>query len=205
MTKNLYEALREKARTHGDKTLFLHEDRTVTFGQTLEKVDALAAAFKKRGVEKGSTFAISLRNCPEFVFAYLALSRLGAAAVPINFLVTKPAELEYLLTNSGAAGVLTQKEFLKNYERIRSKVPQARIWVGLDVRPEGGETLQDLIEERKGDVVWRWHPEERKKIDAERRARVDKKLAEKAERYRTMREEKDKKEAGEEEKEEKDE
>jgi NADH:ubiquinone oxidoreductase subunit B-like Fe-S oxidoreductase len=78
---------------------------------------------------------------------------------------------------------------------------------GCPVRPEalidGFLKLQDLIEERKDEVVWRMHPEERKKVDAERRARVEKKLAEKAERYRKMKEDKEKKEEAEEKKEEK--
>jgi NADH-quinone oxidoreductase subunit B len=64
---------------------------------------------------------------------------------------------------------------------------------GCPVRPEalidGFLKLQDLIDENKDKDIWRKHPEERKKLDAERRKRVEKKLAEKIERYRKEREE----------------
>jgi NADH-quinone oxidoreductase subunit B len=75
---------------------------------------------------------------------------------------------------------------------------------GCPARPEalidGFLKLQDLMEENKSKDVWRKHPEERKKVDAERRKRVEKKLAEKIERYRKLREAKGEEEKEEEEK-----
>ena len=41
--------------------------------------------------------AIVHRNAPEFVVAYFAINRLGAIAVPINFMVSKADELAYML------------------------------------------------------------------------------------------------------------
>jgi long-chain acyl-CoA synthetase len=146
---NLYELLREKARTHGSSILFDAEERKITYAEALASVEAIAAGLAFRGVRKGDRFAIALRNCPEFVLVYLALARIGAAAVPINFLVTKPEELKYLLEDSGACGVVTQKEFFKGYHAVQPDVPKVRLWLGLDEAPLGGELLSKLLSENR--------------------------------------------------------
>jgi NADH-quinone oxidoreductase B subunit len=69
---------------------------------------------------------------------------------------------------------------------------------GCPARPEalidGFFKLQELIDENKNKDVWRRHPEERKKVIAERRKRIEAKLAAKAERYKKKVEEKGKEE-----------
>lgn len=78
---------------------------------------------------------------------------------------------------------------------------------GCPARPEalidGFLKLQDRILVSRDEDVWRMHSEERKKLDSERRKRVEKKLAEKSERYKKIRETKDKKADGGEEEEKK--
>jgi long-chain acyl-CoA synthetase len=151
--ENLYERLKATSETYGRRVFLRLGDRSFTYSQSLAEVDALAAGFAARGLKAGDCVAFSLRNGPEFVLAYLALSRLGAVVVPINFMVTKGAELAYMLRDSGAVGLLTQKEFLKNFERVREDVPGVRLWLGVDEAPAGGELLADVARDGRGKVA----------------------------------------------------
>jgi 2-furoate---CoA ligase len=67
----------------------------------------LGAGFRRLGVDHGDRVLIALRNRLEHVLTYWALQRLGAVPVPINFRLA-PAEIRYLLTDSGAAVALCE-------------------------------------------------------------------------------------------------
>jgi long-chain acyl-CoA synthetase len=142
--RNLYELLKRQADVHGRRVFLRAPDRAWTYRDCLAEVDALSAGLAARGVKAGDAFGISLRNNPEFVLTSFALSRLGAAAVPLNFLVTKSAELVYMLRDAAAVGILTEKEFLPQFERARAELPGVRLWLGVDVAPAGGERLADV-------------------------------------------------------------
>jgi long-chain acyl-CoA synthetase len=120
----------------GEKTAYVIGARRVTFAAVYEDVLSVAEGLRAEGVKKGDRVAIVHRNAPEFVVAYFALSRLGAIAVPINFMVQKPDELAYMLRDSGALGVVTQEEFLPGLRGAAEKCPTLKaLWV-TDESPE---------------------------------------------------------------------
>ncbi|MCF2532429.1 AMP-binding protein, partial [Yinghuangia soli] len=106
------------ARRHGLADLLARSavrtpDKTaVVFGelrQSFAELDALvtrtAAGFAARGVAKGDRIVLLARNSHGFAVAYFALARIGAVSVPVNFMLTPP-EVAYVLTHSGAVGVV---------------------------------------------------------------------------------------------------
>src|SRR5579862_5156250 len=68
-------------------------DRVTTFGQLETLVDKATAAFKQSGVAIKDPVLLCSPNCAEVVAATLALWRLGAVAMPVDFRVT-PGELQ---------------------------------------------------------------------------------------------------------------
>jgi 2-furoate---CoA ligase len=68
---------------------------------------ALGAGLRRLGVGHGDRVLIALRNRLEHVVTYWTLQRLGAVAVPVNFRLA-PAELRYLLLDSGASLALCE-------------------------------------------------------------------------------------------------
>lgn len=98
-------------------------ENIVTFGELRRLVLCAAAGFEKKGIEKGDCVAIIHRNGAEFVIAYFGLLRLGAIAVPINYMVQKPEELGYMLKHVEAKGVITQREFLRGILKTKETVP----------------------------------------------------------------------------------
>jgi long-chain acyl-CoA synthetase len=59
------------------------EDPPLTYGQVEQQVFALAASLTARNIGKGDKVAILGENSPQWVLAYLAITAIGAVAVPI--------------------------------------------------------------------------------------------------------------------------
>ncbi len=118
------------AQEGGEKAAIVFEGRELSFLDLRRQVFETAEGLRRAGVRKGDRLAIVHRNAPEFVVAYFAANRLGAIAVPINFMVSKADELAYMLNDCGAVGVVTQSEFLKGLTGAAAKTPSIRaLWV----------------------------------------------------------------------------
>lgn len=115
-------------------------ERSVTFEELRRLVLKAAAGFRARGIAKGDCVSIVHRNGLEFITAYFALVRLGAIAVPINFMVQKAEELRFMLDHCGAKGVVTQREFLPGLMAAKRFLPELeRVWCSDErrrVRPD---------------------------------------------------------------------
>jgi len=121
--KDLYSCLAKTAGRYPEETSFVTDDRRLSWAELLSAADGAADLFWQLGLRKGDRAAIVLRNSPEFVIAYFAMVKIGAVAVPINFLVSKAEEISYILENSACKGVVTEKEFIKTYAAVKKKLP----------------------------------------------------------------------------------
>jgi len=122
--------LDRSAQEGGGKTALIFGDREISFHGVRQQVLEIAEGLRRSGIVKGDRVAIVHRNAPEFVIAYFAINRLGAIAVPINFMVSKADELAYMLGDCGAKGVFTQNDFLPGLSAAAAKCPELRaLWV----------------------------------------------------------------------------
>jgi acyl-coenzyme A synthetase/AMP-(fatty) acid ligase len=92
------------------------QNRTLTFRELLEKIDALAATLRESSLAPGGRIALLLPNGFEFVFAFLAPAALGAVIVPLDPTM-KPADLIHILEDSGCSHVLTDPACLDEETR----------------------------------------------------------------------------------------
>jgi len=83
---------------HGGR---IAEERAYSFFEMNERVDRIAAALAERGVRAGDRIVVMVKNRPDFVIAQIAAGKLGCGAVSCSYRST-PAELEYVVTHSGA-------------------------------------------------------------------------------------------------------
>ncbi len=130
--KTLYSCLAKTAERHPEETAYVTGEKRMSWHEVLYSVDRAADMFWQLGLRKGDRAAIVLRNSPEFIIAYFAMGKLGAVAVPINFLVSKGEEIAYILENSACKGVITEKEFVRNYTAVRDKAPGLKFLVSAD-------------------------------------------------------------------------
>jgi len=130
--KDLYSCLAKTAERNPEETAFVTGDKSMSWHEVLYSVDRAADMFWQLGLRKGDRAAIALRNSPEFVIAYFAMAKLGAVAVPINYMVSKTEELSYILGNSACKGVVTEKEFVKNYLAVKKNMPGLKFMLSAD-------------------------------------------------------------------------
>ena len=118
-------ALRFTVRAHPERIAFYFRDRTWTYGELEDGVARCAGGLHRLGLRPGDACGLVLRNCPEFVVLFFALCRLGAVAVPVNFL-EKGEKLGYIFADAGVKACLTSKEFLKQVHEAQKKAPHLR-------------------------------------------------------------------------------
>ncbi|MHA1386000.1 MAG: AMP-binding protein [Candidatus Helarchaeota archaeon] len=75
-----------------------------------------ANALKKLGVKKGDPIAINSKNCPEFIIAMWACTKIGAILVPINPLLKK-LEVSHILKDCGNVKIAIVHE--KNFKLFK--------------------------------------------------------------------------------------
>ena len=140
MFRNAPETLRdlfEQARS--DETFLVFEDERYSFDETAQKVAQLANVLTKQfGVKKGDRIAISMRNYPEWVFAFNAATSIGAVAVAMNSL-WQSEEMAFGLKDSGAKILFADSERLARLAPIRA---------GLDIQVIGVrcEAFDDVVD-----------------------------------------------------------
>ncbi len=105
--QNWSNQLARHALMQPDATALRYLGDTVTWAGLDHRVTRLAAALSRRGVRSGDRVLILMLNRPEFVESVLAVNRLGAIAVPVNFRMTPP-EIAYLVGDCQARVVITE-------------------------------------------------------------------------------------------------
>ena len=105
-------ALFGAARARGEATFLVFEDERWSFAQVMAKADALGAALVERyGIRSGDRVAIAMRNYPEWVVAFAAITSVGAVSVSMNAWWTTD-EMDYALRDSGSRVVIADRERL---------------------------------------------------------------------------------------------
>jgi long-chain acyl-CoA synthetase len=108
-------AERDALRTRGGEV-------AITWQEYAQRVRALAGGLASLGLAPGDTLALMLVNRPEFHLVDTAALHLGA--VPFSLYNSSSAEqIEYVLNDSDARIVVTERTFLELIERVRADCP----------------------------------------------------------------------------------
>ncbi len=100
----------ELARLHGDKTFLVYEGERWSFTKTMEHVDSLAYLLVNTyNVKKGDRVAVAMRNYPEWVVSFAAITSIGAISVSMNSWWTED-EMDFALRDSGASVLICDEQ-----------------------------------------------------------------------------------------------
>ena len=120
------------------------DEVALTWGQTRERVDALAGALAGLGLGRGDTVALMLANRPEFHVCDLAVLTTGATPFSI-YQTNPPNEIEYIAGHAGARIFLTEQQFLPQVLAARRNLPGVEHVIVIDGEaPDGVMHISDL-------------------------------------------------------------
>lgn len=86
-------------------------DKVYTYADLRHRIELAARLFKDRGVSAGDTVALLLKNSSLFLEFSLALMKLGAVCVPINYRLSA-TEVEVITGRSGASLLVVDSELI---------------------------------------------------------------------------------------------
>ncbi|MET3575059.1 class I adenylate-forming enzyme family protein [Bhargavaea ullalensis] len=152
---NSSEMLAFNGRKYPEREAVIGMGRRITWKELDRETDQLANALKSRGLGGGDKIALFMPNVPEFVTAYFAVQRIGAVVVPLNVKLAG-AELEYILRDAGASGIIAHELV---FEAVRGVTgPDVKIKTGA---PEAGwEGYSEVLRAAGDDPVRCSLPEE---------------------------------------------
>ena len=112
---------------HGDWTHIIYQEERFQFNDTLKITSQFANTLQaKFNIQKGDRVAFSMRNYPEWMFCYMAITSIGGVVVPLNSW-WKGDEIEYGLTNSEAKLFIGDEERLDRLEERLSDLPKISV------------------------------------------------------------------------------
>jgi long-chain acyl-CoA synthetase len=144
-------AVFDSGRERGEDICLVYEDERWSFAQVMAKIDALAAALVDRyGIEPGDRVAIGMRNYPEWIVAFAAVTSIGAIAVCLNAWWTGE-ELEYGLEDSGTAVLIADRERAERVEPVRERLGVRVLAVRAEAElPKGVDRFEEVLVEGAG-------------------------------------------------------
>ena len=143
--KNAPASLRELfADAVSDKTFIVYETDRLTFAEAWARAGRIGALLvRDYGVQPGDRVAISMRNYPEWILAFMAVTSIGAIAVAMNAL-WQPDEMAYGLSDSGAKVLFADQERLDRLAQVTTPLDVKVIAVRA-TEPVGSVDLNTLL------------------------------------------------------------
>jgi long-chain acyl-CoA synthetase len=123
---SLVALMEEGFAKYAERTAYSFMGNNISFSQTDQMSQALAAYLQSLGLAKGDRVAIMMPNCPQYPVAVAAILRAGYVVVNVNPLYT-PRELEYQLKDSGAKAIVIIENFAGTLEECLANTPVKHI------------------------------------------------------------------------------
>lgn len=158
----MYDMLARNAFIRGSSRAVVHDRGVLTYGEMLQRVDALATGLAGHGIEKGERICILAQNHLEYFELYFACAKQGIIAYPINWRLT-PEEVEHVLERAQPRMFVTDSASLHLVADWPTRHKEIPYWYqfgdapGEGFTPFGGLYIQSGAEPRpdvSGDDTW---------------------------------------------------
>ena len=139
----LGDLVRRTASRAPDRTAIVYRELRQSYAELDVTINRTANALAERGVTKGERIALLSHNNQAYVVTCLALARLGAITVPVNFGLGA-AEVAFILEHAGSVGLVVEDALVpvaeEALETAQVDAPKVRAVIGTtaDV-PDGWE------------------------------------------------------------------
>ncbi|UCC94909.1 MAG: long-chain fatty acid--CoA ligase [Candidatus Omnitrophota bacterium] len=118
---NLVEMVDSVVPHFSQRVCLIFGAKKITYGELSTYSKKLAQGLYTLGVRQNDKVALWLSNCPEFVYSFFAVLRLGATVVPINTMF-KREEAKFVVEDSGAKILICPIEKADDCQNILSRL-----------------------------------------------------------------------------------
>ncbi|WP_028714615.1 AMP-binding protein [Paracoccus sp. J55] len=133
----IHRILEDKARRHQNRTALRFRHCDLTWGGLNAMVNRAANGLTALGIRPGEKVAMMLPNCPEFLYFWFGLNRIGAVNVPIN--ISQRGEgLAWQITDADCVALIADAAYIPHVEAISDRLPALR---SLIVSGAGGDLV----------------------------------------------------------------
>jgi crotonobetaine/carnitine-CoA ligase len=125
------EILEMKAEKNGENPFLYFRDNIITFTSLDKSVNKAANMLTELGVQKGEHVCLFLPNCPEFIYLWFGMAKIGAVMVPLNVNLRGDG-LKYIINHSDAKWIVLDEKFYNSYAFVEKDLLniRERIWLG---------------------------------------------------------------------------
>lgn len=122
---NVGRALADRAIECPERLLLSFKDQRFSYRDINARANRVARGFRSLGVRPGDNVCLMLPNCPEFIFTWMGLAKLGAVTVPINP-EYKAKGLLHLISLSGANILMIHTQYSAQVAEIAADLPMVK-------------------------------------------------------------------------------
>ena len=134
-----------KTARYASDDYLVYKDERWTYQQAHDQVESIAGWLAANGVKQHDRVAIAMRNYPEWMLAYWAITSMGAVAVGMNAWWV-PKEMEYALKDSAPDILICDGERLQRFTEIQHQFPDlTTVVVRADEAHQGTVAWSDVI------------------------------------------------------------
>ena len=152
--KDLYESSRS------EETFLVFEDERYSFNQVSDFAAQLGnGLIKKFQLNQGDRVAISMRNYPEWVVAFNAITSMGCVVVSMNSL-WQSEEMAFALNDSGSKVLIADEERIERYLKIRSQISVGVVSVRAESQDEAICSWESLIGDQPTTLTFSSQPDD---------------------------------------------
>lgn len=121
----------EVVSAYGHKKCLTYEGKTYKYEVVNQKINQVAHGLHKLGISGGSRIGLFLSNCPEYIFAYFGIIKLGCVNVPVNTFLTSK-EVQFILDDCDISAIITNNDLYAVLEPVLANLPHLKHIIVVD-------------------------------------------------------------------------
>jgi long-chain acyl-CoA synthetase len=130
---------------YAERDYIVYQDERWTYQQAHEEISRIANWLVSQGIQKNDRIAIAMRNYPEWMLCYWAISSIGAVTVGVNAWWVAD-ELTYALKDSTPKMIICDRERLERFSEIRQDHPDiAAVAVRVEEIPDWATPWSEVL------------------------------------------------------------
>ena len=115
---SMIEGIEATAKKFPTYTAFDFMGKATTYAQLVREIEICAKSLKTLGIRPGDKITIAMPNCPQAIYMFYAINRVGAIASMIHPLSAEK-EIEFYLNDSQSVAAITLDQFYGKFANIR--------------------------------------------------------------------------------------